>query len=93
MSLRLYHAQSVDDASPGPTPGSIQHIGSLLGNSTVATGGHDCADDLFDVIEFLYDHVSKPIETDGVYHSWGQCGWHYSKFERENGKKEADSYL
>ena len=45
-------------------------------------------DDLFDIIEFLYDHVSKPIETDGAYHSWNQCGWHYSKFERETGQKE-----
>ena len=45
-------------------------------------------DDLFDVIEFLYEHVSKPVETDGAYHSWDRCGWHYSKFERENGKKE-----
>ena len=45
-------------------------------------------DDLFDIIEFLYDHVSKPIETEGAYHSWDQCGWHYSKFERDNGKKE-----
>lgn len=26
-------------------------------------------DDLFDVIEFLYDHTSKPIETEGAYHS------------------------
>jgi len=45
-------------------------------------------DDLFDVIEFLYDHISKPIETEGAYHSWDQCGWHYSKFEREGGQKE-----
>jgi len=45
-------------------------------------------DDLFDIIEFLYDHISKPIETKGAYHSFNQCGWHYSKFERDSGKKE-----
>lgn len=38
--------------------------------------------DLFDVIEFLYDHVSKPIETEGAYHSWNQCGWHYAEFDK-----------
>ncbi|GBE17318.1 hypothetical protein BMS3Abin15_01159 [bacterium BMS3Abin15] len=28
-------------------------------------------DDLFDVIEFLYDYVSKPV--DGYFHSFGGC--------------------
>lgn len=45
-------------------------------------------DDLFDVIEFLYDHISKPVKTDGVYHSWNQCGWHYSKFYKNAGQSE-----
>jgi len=43
-------------------------------------------DDLFDVIEFLYDYVSKPI--DGTYHDWGQCGWHYHTFDKQTGKNE-----
>ena len=43
-------------------------------------------DDLFDVIEFLYDHVSKPI--DGTYHSYGNCGWHYHTFDGQTGKSE-----
>lgn len=43
-------------------------------------------DDLFDVIEFLYDHVSKP--TDGYYHSYSNCGWHYETFNRQTGKEE-----
>ncbi len=41
-------------------------------------------DDLFDVIELLYDTVSKPI--DGRYHDWSNCGWHYSKFEKKAGQ-------
>ena len=43
-------------------------------------------DDLFDVIEFLYDHVSKPV--DGHYHSYGGCGMHYATFNRPEGQAE-----
>jgi len=43
-------------------------------------------DDLFDIIEFLYDHCSKPVER--TYHSWDNCGWHCSTFERETGRAE-----
>lgn len=43
-------------------------------------------DDLFDVIEFLHDHCSKGI--DGDYHSWNDCGWHYSKFDDAVGQAE-----
>lgn len=42
-------------------------------------------DDLFDVIEYLYDHCSKGIE--GTYHSWNNCGMHYHKFDDNEGKK------
>lgn len=44
-------------------------------------------DKLFDVIEFLYDFVSQPLEEDAYYHSWDNCGWHYSKFNAGEGKK------
>jgi hypothetical protein len=43
-------------------------------------------DDLFDVIEFLYDYVSKPI--DGTYHSWNDCGMHWDTFNKAEGQKE-----
>jgi hypothetical protein len=43
-------------------------------------------DDLFDIIEFLYDHCSKPIER--TWHSWNDCGWHCSTFDREAGRVE-----
>lgn len=43
-------------------------------------------DDLFDVIEFLFDCVSKP--TDGNYHSYSDCGWHYTKFDQPPGQDE-----
>jgi hypothetical protein len=43
-------------------------------------------DDVFDVVEFLFDHVSKPI--DGYYHEYADCGMHYSSFNRADGKTE-----
>jgi len=43
-------------------------------------------DDVFDVLEFLYDNVSKPV--DGYFHSYGDCGMHYSTFNRREGQGE-----
>lgn len=43
-------------------------------------------DDLFDVIELLYDFVSKPVK--GYYHEWNGCGWHYSTFDKSIGQSE-----
>jgi len=42
--------------------------------------------DLFDIIEFLYDHISKPI--DGYYHSYSDCGYHYDTFDTNTGLEE-----
>jgi hypothetical protein len=42
-------------------------------------------DDLFDVIEFLYDRVSEPIYR---YDEWGHHGDSYDTFDRETGKQE-----
>ena len=47
---------------------------------------HYNEDDLFDIIEFLYMHVSKPI--DGNYHGWNDCGMHWETFNRADGQKE-----
>ena len=43
-------------------------------------------EDLFDVVELLYDLVSKPVE--GYYHQYCGCGWHYSTFDQKNGRIE-----
>jgi hypothetical protein len=43
-------------------------------------------DDFFDVIEFLFQHVSKPV--DGTYHTWNDCGMHWETFNQTEGKKE-----
>lgn len=42
--------------------------------------------EIFDLIEFLYDHVSKPVE--GWFHSYENCGWHYHKFDKKAGQQE-----
>lgn len=46
-------------------------------------------------VEFLYDHVSKPVG--GRHHTWMQCGWHYDTFNRKAGRelyrKEANEIL
>lgn len=49
--------------------------------------------DLFDVIEFLYDHVSKPLEDGANFHGWNNCGWHYSKFDKREGKEKFRSKI
>lgn len=43
-------------------------------------------DDLFDVIELLFDEVSKPV--DGSYHGFNECGMHWETFNRGQGRKE-----
>jgi hypothetical protein len=43
-------------------------------------------DDLFDVIEFLHQNVSKPI--DGTMHSWNECGMHWETFNQAEGRAE-----
>jgi len=43
-------------------------------------------DDLFDVIEFFHDHISKPL--DGYYHSYAGCGHHYHTFDAATGRRE-----
>lgn len=42
-------------------------------------------DDLFDTIEFLFDHVSEPI--DGRHHTFANCGWHYHTFDKKRGQE------
>ena len=37
--------------------------------------------DLFDVIEFIYDYISKPIKS-------CSCGMHYEKFDQATGRQE-----
>ncbi len=48
-------------------------------------------DDLFDVIEVLYDCVSRPVG--GHYHAYGDCGWHYEEFDRQEGRDEYRSVM
>jgi len=49
-------------------------------------------EEIFDVIEFLFDFISAPIEGRGWFHNYMECGWHYEDldhdFEKEKGQKE-----
>lgn len=41
-------------------------------------------DDLFDIIELLFDYASAGDE--GYFHSYSQCGMHYSTFKKAEGQ-------
>jgi hypothetical protein len=41
-------------------------------------------DAFFDLIEALYDIVSRPRNRS--YHSYSDCGWHHSDFSRQSGR-------
>lgn len=41
-------------------------------------------DELFDVIEFLFDHASEGV--DGHHHQFNDCGWHYNRFDKAKGQ-------
>lgn len=43
-------------------------------------------EDLFDMIEFLFDHTSAPIKESGRYHNYNDCGWHYENFDSYKGQ-------
>lgn len=43
-------------------------------------------DDLFDMVEFLFDHAAKGVN--GTYHSFNDCGYHYETFDRAGGQKD-----
>ncbi len=43
-------------------------------------------EDLFDMVEFLYDHCSKP--TQRHFHNFNNCGWHCQAFDSDVGREE-----
>ncbi|PZO46565.1 MAG: hypothetical protein DCF16_18820 [Alphaproteobacteria bacterium] len=43
-------------------------------------------DDLFDVVEFVFDHIAKP--TEGRVHDYSNCGWHTYKADAAAGRTE-----
>ena len=44
-------------------------------------------DDFFDVVEFLYDHIARPID-EGLHHGWNNECSHYSEFDRASAQSE-----
>jgi hypothetical protein len=45
-------------------------------------------DDAFDMIEYVFDHVSRPMPGSGHYHDYGGCGWHYGNFTKAEAQAE-----
>jgi len=43
-------------------------------------------DTFMDAIEFLYDHVSKPVEP-RYFHDWSECGYHDKNFDSAAGRE------
>lgn len=43
-------------------------------------------DVLFDIIEFMHDSISKPV--DGYHHTYANCGFHYNTFDEISGRIE-----
>ncbi len=43
-------------------------------------------EDIFDVIEFLFDNISRPLESNAYYHSFAQCGYHFKDFDQYKGQ-------
>ncbi len=54
-------------------------------------------DEIFDLIEFLYDHATQPVHSSGHYHQFNDCGYHYSEFiqggAQEEFRKEVNDIL
>lgn len=76
----------------GHTPGRIRDIELEMlltirkkGLWPIENVGHSYSeDDFFDVMEFLYQHVSKPV--DGTHHDWNGCGMHWETFNKSEGQ-------
>lgn len=48
--------------------------------------------EVFDIIEFLFDHISAPLSGKGWWHKYCECGWHFrnldTDFNKGEGQKE-----
>lgn len=49
-------------------------------------------EDIFDLIEFLFDHVSAPIDTGSTFHAFHNH-YHYSHYDSDQGRSEYKSAI
>lgn len=78
--------------TPGVSGDTIDHMILFdLGRTGVwppkETSPYD-EDTLFDLIEWVHEHISAGDQETGYYHSFNECGWHYSNFEAERARSE-----
>jgi hypothetical protein len=93
------------NCTDGYTPGSVGDVGLYsfrrLRRKDLfpiwGKGDNLSEDEIFDLIEFLYDHATQPIQSSGHYHQWNDCGYHYSEFiqgtAQEEFRKEVNDIL
>jgi hypothetical protein len=43
-------------------------------------------DTLFDMVEYLFRHVSAGLKETGRFHDFSGCGWHFNHFDQEEGQ-------
>lgn len=90
-----YYCIDAQDVPGTAGPDVEAYVLLKLRKSNMWPIGTECGrykeDDLFDVVELLYDEVSKP--TGGSYHSYGDCGWHYSEFDKGAGQEEFENRI
>lgn len=82
---------------PGLEGADLRQALLLATGIRIATTVSEFLDDadevsVFTLIEFLYDHVAKPLKDAGYFHSFSGCGWHYDchsdKFDQSSARLE-----
>lgn len=77
----------------GDTPGNVgdprDEVASQFGRENLwpvaEYAGTYSSDDLYDMIEFLHDHVSRPLTR--TLHEHSECGWHSHGYYRDRGRQ------
>ena len=58
----------------------LQHPGVRISEAGWGDLLRSAEDQLFDLIEYFYRHVSKGLDDEYAFHSYSDCGWHYHEF-------------
>ncbi|MCZ2810116.1 hypothetical protein O2W15_01580 [Modestobacter sp. VKM Ac-2979] len=86
----LQEAFGYDCVDEGEVPGTLgtaieERLLTILGREDLWPIGHRAEswddDTLFDMMEFLHDHVSTPVS--GRFHDYSNCGFHGARFTPE----------
>lgn len=97
FSNKAYFDESLDDycGDSGGSSGKVGDVGAYIlrkirKDNLWPIGKYSenfSEEDIFDLIEFLFDHVSAPEGDSGALHSF-YGHYHYSRFDQEKGRDE-----